>query len=426
MVPTGTVVAVTDATSSPDPRTSRTTYSEVLRVPEFRALFAARTVSITAISLRILAVSVLVLEATDSPLMSGLAFGIGFFPQIVGGMTLLSLADRLRPRRALVLGSLLEAAAALVIVLAGLPPWAVLVLLAATAVLAPVFTAAANGLVPELLTGDRYVLGRSLLTMSSSASQIAGLALGGVAIALLDPRGALVLSCVLHLVSAAVARLSLADRPGRRAKAARGTVRETWTGNRSLLGDRRIRGQVLVQTVPPALVTGAEGLVVAYVAATHLPDGAAGPLLACLPIGMAVGNLAVGRFLAPDARERAALPLLLVLGLPLLLFFASPPLVVSAALLLVTGVAFAYELGVQRRFLESVPEAMRGQAFGLVGTLMMFGQGMAPVLFGALASLWSPSIAIGLCGVTVLLAAAALTSHLKVAGVPAEVAPTVS
>jgi hypothetical protein len=56
---------------------------------------------------------------------------------------------------------------------------------------------------------------------------------------------------------------------------------------------------------------------------------------------------------------------------------------------------------------------------------MMFGQGMVPVLFGALASLWSPSIAIGLCGVTVLVSAAALTSHLKVAPVPAEVAPTV-
>jgi MFS family permease len=165
---------------------TRATYGEVLGVPEFRALFLSRTLSITAITLRMLAVSVLVLAATGSPLMAGLAFGIGFLPQIVGGMTLLALADRLRPRRALVIGSILEASAAGAIAFLPMPSWAILVLLAGVAVLTPVFSAAASGLVPSLLTGDRYVLGRSLLVMSSAGSQVAGLALGGLALAVLS------------------------------------------------------------------------------------------------------------------------------------------------------------------------------------------------------------------------------------------------
>jgi MFS family permease len=393
----------------------RATYREVLGVGEFRALLLSRVLTITGVSLRMLAVSVLVLAATHSPLLAGVAFGVGFLPQILGGLTLLSLADRVRPRRAMALGALVEAGAAATVAAVPLPTWGVLALLAAVAVLTPVFSAAASALVPSLLTGDGYVLGRSLLVMTSAAAQIAGLGLGGLALALVSPRGALLVVVGLQLVAAALIRLLLADRPPRSAGArtGTGTVRATWAGNRALVTDRAVRGQLLAQVLPPSLATGAEGMVVAYAAQAHLPEGSAGPLLAAFPVGMALGNVLVGRFAAPAARERLTRALLVLLGGPLLLFAFAPPLLPAAALLLLAATGTGYELGIQRRFLEAVPEDRRGQAFGLVSTLLMFGQGVGPVLSGALASTTSPAVAIAASGAAVLLATALLSPHLR-------------
>jgi MFS family permease len=400
----------------------RATYGDVFAVSEFRAMLLSRTLTITGVTLRMLAVSVLVLAATGSPLMAGLAFGIGFLPQIVGGLTLLSLADRVRPRRALVLGCLLEAAAAGAIAVVPIPPWAVL--LASVAVVTPIFSAAAAALVPSLLTGDRYVLGRSLLVMTSAGSQVAGLGLGGLALALLSPRRTLVVVVVLHLVAAATTRLVLGDHPATAVQRTGGTVRATWVGNRALVADRAVRGQLLAQTLPPALVTGAEGLVVAYSVQVHLPAGTAGLLLAAVPVGMAIGNVCIGRFAAPPARERLTRPLLLVLGAPLMLFAFRPPLVAALALLLLTGSGSAYELGIQRRFLDVLPEGVRAQAFGLVSTVLMFGQGICPVVFGALGSVFSPAVAIALSGASVTLVPLALARHLRPAPAPENLGAT--
>lgn len=401
--------------TSAAPRTGpdRATYGQVLRVPEFRALFASRTLSISAATLRILAVSVLVLAATGSPLMAGIAFGIGFFPQVVGGMTLMSLADRLRPRPALVLGSLLEATTATVVAVVDIPPWLLLVLLAAVATVTPVFNAAASGLLPSLLTGDGYVLGRSLMVLTSSGSQILGLGVGGAVLAVLAPREVLLVVAGLHLVAALVSRLLLADRPARVTDRSTGTVRATWQVNRALLSDPLVRGQVLAQALPASLVVGAEGLVVAYVAQVDAPTSAAGLLLGTFPAGMGLGSLAVGRWCPPELRERLSLPLLLGLGAPLLLMATTPPLAVAVGLLGLTATLLAYELGLQRRFLEVVPEESRGQAFGLLSTLMMFGQGLAPVASGAVAGVWSPSTAMAVTGVAVVVSAILLARHVR-------------
>jgi MFS family permease len=392
---------------------TRATYGEVLAVTEFRALFLSRSLAIAAITLRILAVSVLVLAATGSPLMAGIAFGAGFLPQLVGGMTLMALADRLRPRRALALGGLLEAAAALAIALVALPAWGVLVLVASVATVTPVFSAAASGLVPTLLTGDRYVLGRSLLTVSSSAAQVAGLGIGGLVLAVLAPRQVLLVVAGLQLMAVLMTRLLLADRPPRATDRAMGTLRATWRGNRALLRDRAIRGQILVQVLPPSLLTGAEGLVVAYVAQVGAPPSRAGWLLAVAPVGMGLGNLAVGRLFGPATRERLVLPLVALIGVPLLALALAPPLPVAGVLIGLATAGLAYELGVQQRFLGAVPEQLRGQAFGLLGTLLMFGQGVGPVVAGAAGSAATPAAAMATVGVAVMVTALALRHHLR-------------
>jgi hypothetical protein len=60
-----------------------------------------------------------------------------------------------------------------------------LALVAAAATVAPVFSAAIAGVLPDVLDGDRFVLGRSVFSLTGSATQIIGLGIGGAILAVL-------------------------------------------------------------------------------------------------------------------------------------------------------------------------------------------------------------------------------------------------
>ncbi|BEL07531.1 hypothetical protein Q0Z83_057220 [Actinoplanes sichuanensis] len=185
------------------------TYREVFAEPSFRTLFAARTFAISATSLQIFALSVLVYTTTESPLLSAVAFGAGFLPQFAGGLLLGSLTDRLRPRPLIVAGYAVEALLSVVLGLADLPVGSALALVAAIACFTPVFNGAAAKVIAERLTGDAYVLGRAVSSMSSSFAQLLGLAGGGVAVAALGARHALLLAAAFFLVAAVIVQLFL-------------------------------------------------------------------------------------------------------------------------------------------------------------------------------------------------------------------------
>ncbi|MCZ4097733.1 MFS transporter [Streptomyces sp. So13.3] len=408
----------------------RTTYREVLADQRFRLLFVTRTVTITADALRILTLSVLIFATTGSPLMGALTFGIGFLPQLAGSMLLGSLADRVRPRRLIAAGYLLEFAAAVAMALAHLPVVFILLLVAVVAFLTPVFQGASNRLVADTLTGDAYVLGRSLSSMSSSGAQLLGLAGGGIAVTFLGSRHALLLSAGAYLVASVAVRLRLPDLPapdkgsGSGSRSGSGSlVRHSWSGNRALFANPRVRKLLLAQWLPSAFAASAESLVVPFAGWRGFPDGTAGFLLACLPVGMLLGNLVVGRFVLPATRERLVAVLVAVIGLPLAGFAFGPPWPVCAVLLLVTGTGFAYSLGLQRSFLDALPEDSRGQAFGLLSSGMMTVQGVGPAVFGAAAEVVSVGAAISLAGIASLAMAGYLARESRGARLsPAETA----
>ncbi|XHM65607.1 MFS transporter [Streptomyces nigra] len=187
----------------------RATYRQVLAEPRFRLLFATRTIAITAGSLRITTYSVLVFAVTGSALLSALAFGIGFFPQLFGSLLLGSLADRLPPRALIAGGYALECAAALLLALVQMPIAASLGVMALVALATPVYGGASSRLVAQWLKGDAYVLGRSLNNIASSGAQLFGLALGGAIVAALGPHRALAVSAALYLGCALALRIRL-------------------------------------------------------------------------------------------------------------------------------------------------------------------------------------------------------------------------
>jgi len=113
----------------------------------------------------------------------------------------------------------------------------------------------------------------------------------------------------------------------------------------------------------------------------------------------------VGRFCAPPVRERLVLPLAALLGAPLIAFAFRPPLVAAGVLLFVSGAGYAYPLGLQRAFLDAVPERLRGQGFGLASTGLMGGQGLLPSVVGAAAAVLGPGAAMAAAGGAVVLTA---------------------
>ncbi|GAA1608312.1 MFS transporter [Actinoplanes couchii] len=380
------------------------TYREVFAEPVFRTLFVARGVSISANSLQIFALSVLVYGATGSPLLSALAFGAGFLPQFAGGLLLGSLTDRLPARPLIVGGYLLEAALAATLGLADLPVLANLLLVAAVACFTPVFAGAAARVIADRLTGDAYVLGRALTGMSSSVAQLLGLAGGGVAVAALGAEHALLFAAAAHLLTVLLVRFGLPTFPPATTRTG-GAVRDSWTGAVNLLGDRRLRALFLAQWLPCAFAAGAEALLVPYGATRGFPPGTGAILMAASPLGMLLGEFLVGRFVRPSMRERLAAPLVVLLGAPLLLLGLPLPLPAVVAVLAVAGTGFAYSLGLQREFLEASPPERRGQVFALLSTGMMALQGAGPLLSGTLAELTSPTLAMTAAGAATCLVA---------------------
>jgi predicted MFS family arabinose efflux permease len=273
------------------------------------------------------------------------------------------------------------------------------------AIFTPIFSGAANRVISEVLTGDTYVLGRSLLTVSASAAQIAGMALGGLAVAAVGPRRALLVSAFCLIVSAVIVALRLPDfsRPPSQEK--RSAVAESWSTNVELLGDRGIRRLLMVQWLPPAFVVGGQALIVAYCAHRNFTPGVTGAMLAAAPAGMLLGDLVVGRFLRPSLRTRLVAPLIGLLGIPLILLALDPPPTASVVALGFGGIGFSYMLGLQQAFLDAVPPANRGQAFGLLSTGLMTLQGLGPLAFGVIGQLAGIGPAMSIAGLAALCSA---------------------
>jgi MFS family permease len=164
-----------------------------------------------------------------------------------------------------------------------------------------------------------------------------------------------------------------------------------------------IRRILLSWWIPVTLLVAAESLVVAYVAEAGQPSWATGALLATFPAGSALGSLVVGRWCGPARCVRLAPWLLALVGTGLLPIALHPPVAVSALCLFAASVGTAYELGGQRAFITAVPVDRQGLALGLVSTGIMTGQGVGPVVAGAVAQAVGVGLTISLLGVSIVL-----------------------
>ncbi|MFD7720050.1 MFS transporter [Streptomyces sp. NPDC059814] len=359
-------------------------YRAVFAVREFRAVFAAHLLSLLGVVVSELALTVLVYDLTASPLLSALTFALGMLPYLVGGTLFSGIADRYPARRVLVTCDLICAGCVAVMVLPGTPVAGLLALRCLVAAVAPVFTGTRMAALADILgEDDLYVLGRSLLRIVSQSALLAGFGVGGLLLAVVSPRGAIMVTVVTFLCSAALLRLGTRDRPARTGGGQGATLlRESLSGARLVLGDRRIRALLLLFWLPPVFVVAPEALAAPYAEEIGAGTVALGLLMCAMPVGQIAAELYVGAVLSPRTRSRLVLPVAAVGLLPFLLYGVSPGIVPIAAALVLAGAGSAYIIGLDQWFVEAVSDELRGRAMTLLTAGLMTLQGVGMALAG--------------------------------------------
>ncbi|MDQ0959076.1 putative MFS family arabinose efflux permease [Streptomyces sp. B4I13] len=362
-----------------------TGYLRVFAVREFRAVFAAHLLSMLGVIVAEIALSVLVYDLTGSPLLSALAWALGFLPYVVGGTLLAGVADRFPARRVLVGCDLACAVCVIPMTAPGVHLAVLLALRCCLAVVSPVFAGTRMATLADILgDGDLFVLGRSLLRITAQSALLAGFGLGGVLLTVASPRQALLLTVATFLASAALLRLGTRSRPAR-ARTGGALVADSLKGAGQVLADRRTRALLLLFWVPPTFAVAPEALSAPYAADLGAGSAGLGLLMCALPVGTVAGELYAGARLRPAARERIALPLVCVTLLPYLGYAFHPGLVVSLLLLVVAGAGSAYTLGLDQWIVRDVPQELRGRAMTLLTAGLMTSQGVGMALAGVAA-----------------------------------------
>ncbi|HEU0131790.1 MAG TPA: MFS transporter [Mycobacteriales bacterium] len=384
-------------------------YREVLAVGEFRALFGAHVASLLGDQAAKVALAILVLTRSDSPLLAALAYAVGYLPWIVGGPVLSPLADR-RPRRdVMVRCDLVRAVAVAAMAVPGTPLWLLFALLLGSSLLMPPFEAARAATLPDVLTGDRYVVASSLSSITNQLCQVAGFVLGGAAVVALSPRGALLADAASFALSAALIAGGVKWRPAAD-REGRPTLRaDLVEGARVVFRSPVLRSILLLAWFGAAFAVVPEGLAVTYARRLGWGPLATGLLTAASPAGLVAGALLIGRLTAPRTRLRLMLPLAAFAFVPLVLTAAHPPLWAAALLWAASGFGTAYQLPANATFMLAVPPEARGRAFGLAQSGIQALQGVALAGGGALALALEPHVVVAIAGLAGLAAVGLLT-----------------
>ena len=160
------------------------------------------------------ALTVLVYEQTRSAALAASVMALAFLPYLLGGALLGAAADRLPARGALVTGDLLSAVLVGAMVIPGMPVAALLGLVFANGLLAPVYQGVRSAVLPDVLPpGPGYILGRSMMRMVAQSAQIVGFGAGGLLLAVASPRGALGFDAASFAGSAVLLRWGMSRRP---------------------------------------------------------------------------------------------------------------------------------------------------------------------------------------------------------------------
>jgi MFS family permease len=390
-------------------------FREVFAVREFRPLFGTFLLSTAGDELARVALTVLVYQRTDSPLLTALTFAIGHLPWLLGGPLLSAFADRLPRHRVLIACDIFRALLLGLMALPGMPLPALLGLLFLVSLCAPPFESARSALMADVLEGERYAVATSLTNVTLQLAQVVGFLAAGALVAVLDPSAALLIDAVTFVVSAVWLSRGLQRRPAPVAAAGerpRSLWQDTAEGMRFIGRSPRLLAIVAILWVGTLFGYAWEGVATPLVDELGMGATALGILLAANPLGVTIGGLLLGRVVPGPVRERLLAPLVVLSLVPLLVggavvAVAGPgtvPFAVLVGLLFVSGLGASWVIPLNVSFVQAVPSAFRGRAFGVAVSGLYGVQGIGALAAGLAAEGVAPSGVMALCGGLGLLA----------------------
>ncbi|WP_460401605.1 MFS transporter [Actinophytocola sediminis] len=386
---------------------SGVSFTSVLRVREFRYLWAAELFSVVGDQLARVALALLVFAQTSSASLTALTYALTFVPSVLGGVLLSGLADRFPRRRVLVVTDLVRAGLAGAMAVPGMPLPVLWALVGALSMANAPFKAAQLAILPQVLDREAYRTGLALRQITAQAAQLVGFGAGGVLLVVVEAHLALAANAATFVVSAVLVVFGVRARPA----AAEAGAREEGVGERTSMGAVwplfALAGLVGLYVVP-------EGLAAPYAAGLGVPLGAAavGVLMAADPVGSVLGGWLSAR--VPWAGSaRVVVVLAVAAGAPLVVCAWAPAsgagLVVSVAAWALSGVfSTIFLVRLQEMVIDRVPDARRGGVLGRLSSCLYASQGVAILAGGIAADAIGPFRAVAVAGLVAMVFAAAI------------------
>ena len=402
----------------------RSSYREVFAIGEFRALWSAQVLSYAGDQFAQVAIAILVYGRTHSAFLTALAYALTYLPPIAGGPLLSGLADLFPRRRVMIACDVLRIGTVGLMAIPGMPFAALCGLLFCTVLAGAPFSSARTALLPDVLPGDKFVLGSAVGNITHQASQILGFVAGAAVVAVLHPDKTLGIDAASFGVSALIILLGVKARPSpRREGPARPSL---WSvsadGIRIVFGNRILLTMLLFGWLAGFYIVP-EGLAAPYARSLHGSTLTVGVLMAAMPLGMVAGAFLLGRVAAPSARIRMMGWLAVLSCAPLIGSAWGPPLWAVLLLWTLAGAGGAYQLAAAAAFVQALRPSTRARAFGLAQSGLYAVQGLGILAGGAVAQAIGAPLAVGLAGLVGLTAATMLAmswTHLRVGLIQAQ------
>jgi MFS family permease len=385
------------------------TFREVFAVREFRPLFGSFLLSTIGDELARVALTVLVYQRTESPLLAAVTFAIGHLPWLLGGPLLSTLADRLPRHRVLIATDAARAVLVALLAIPGTPLPILLGLLFLIALCAPPFESARSALMADVLEGDQYAVATSLSNISLQLAQVIGFMAAGALVAVFNPSVALLVDAATFAISAVWLWARLKRRPAPMSEAGEGP-RSLWQdavdGLQFIGRTPRLLAIVSLLWLGTMFAFASEGVAVPLADELGQATMAVGLLLAANPLGATIGGLVIARLIAPDRRDRLVPPLVVLTLLPVLVaglvaLIAGPgtmPFAMVIGLMFVSGLASSWVIPLNVSFVQAVPSAYRGRAFGVAVSGLYGVQGIGALVAGLAAEGMPPSGVVAVSG----------------------------
>ena len=384
-------------------------YSEVFAIREFRGLWAAQVLSYAGDQFAQVAIAILVYHQTHSPFLTALAYAFTYLPPIIGGPVLSGLADFIPRRHVMIACDIIRAGLVGLMAIPAIPLPVLCALLFCTVLIGAPFSSARTALLPDVLPGDKFVLGSAIGNMTFQACQVLGFIAGAAVVVAINPYRTLGLDAATFAVSAMIIMFWTKQRPA--ARASQPNRPSLWAttrdGARLVFGNRILRTLVLFGWLAGFYVLP-EGLAAPYAHSLGGGTMTVGLLMAAMPVGMVISALVLGRLVRPSSRLRMMGWLAMLSCAPLIGCAADPPLGVVLALWMLSGLGSGYQLAAASAFVQSVPDSGRALAFGLAQSGLLAAQGLGILIGGAAAQLIGPAPVVALAGAVGLCAASLL------------------